>query len=90
MLDVGDNLERAYSAVPQEALQGKDKQGEKLSADAAVQLLISLTDGVKLTEKIFDRVRKIAMQKAAFCMTTYAIRLHRIQPDKLPAFVELD
>lgn len=56
MLDVGDNLERAYSAVPQEALQGKDKQGNKLSADAAVQLLISLTNGVKLTEKIFDSV----------------------------------
>ena len=56
MLDVGDNLERAYSAVPQEALQGKDKQGGKLSADAAVQLLVSLTNGVKLTEKIFDSV----------------------------------
>ena len=56
MLDVGDNLERAYAAVPQEALQGKDKQGNKLSSDAAVQLLVSLTNGVKLTEKIFDSV----------------------------------
>lgn len=56
MLDVGDNLERAYSAVPPEALQGNDKEGNKLSADAAVSLLVSLTDGVKLTEKIFDRV----------------------------------
>lgn len=56
MLDVGDNLERAYTAVPEEALGGKDTQGNKLSADAAISLLVSLTDGVKLTEKIFDRV----------------------------------
>lgn len=56
MLDVGDNLERAYSAVPQEALEGRDKQGNSISADAAVALLVSLTDGVKLTEKIFDHV----------------------------------
>lgn len=56
MLDVGDNLERAYSAVPEEALEGRDKDGQRLTAEAAVTLLISLTDGVKLTEKIFDRV----------------------------------
>ena len=59
MLDVGDNLERAYSAVPVEALEGKDKDGKKLTADAAVSLLLSLTNGVKLTEKIFDGVSSL-------------------------------
>lgn len=56
LLDVGDNLERAYSAIPAEALQGKDSKGNRLTAEATVSLLNSLINGVKLTEKIFDQV----------------------------------
>lgn len=56
LLDVGDNLERAYGAVPPEALQGKDKDGGSLSTEKALSLLGGLVDGLKMTEKIFDQV----------------------------------
>lgn len=56
MLDVGDNLERAYSTVPQQALKGLDEDGKPLTPEGAVKLLNGLVNGVKLTEKIFDQV----------------------------------
>ena len=70
MLDVGDNLERAYSAIPSEALQGRDNQGENLKAEAAIALLNSLTDGVKLTEKIFDRVSTLQPRKVGASLSS--------------------
>ena len=57
LLDVGDNLERAASAVPEGALSGKGKDGKDLDPDHLVTLLTGLVNGVKLTEKIFDQVR---------------------------------
>lgn len=76
MLDVGDNLERAYTAVPEEALKGHDKAGKPISSQGAVTLLNGLVNGVKLTEKIFDQVRHLGIQFKVLCMAqTLAVTL---------------
>ena len=60
MLDVGDNLERAFEAVPQEALKGIGKDGQPLTAESAIVLLNGLVNGVRLTDKIFEQVSKVS------------------------------
>ena len=55
MLDVGDNLERAYGAVPPAALQGKDEAGQDLNPQQLVSLLNGIVNGIRLTENIFDQ-----------------------------------
>lgn len=56
LLDVGDNLERAYGAVPPEALQGKDQDGSPIAPEKVVTMLNGIVNGLQLTNKIFDQV----------------------------------
>ena len=56
ILDVADNLERATKAVPEEVLGGSG--GEDIDAESAKKMLLSMLEGVQLTEKVLLQVRR--------------------------------
>jgi hypothetical protein len=52
LLDVADNLERAATSVPSEALESPDS----MDRDKAVALLVGLHQGVDITQKVMRKV----------------------------------
>lgn len=57
LLDVADNLDRAYSTIQEEVTSGVDAKGQEIDRDRALSLLRSLLEGVKMTDNILLKVR---------------------------------
>jgi molecular chaperone GrpE (heat shock protein) len=56
LLDVADNLDRAYSTIQEEVTSGLDAKGREIDRERALSLLRSLLEGVKMTDNILLKV----------------------------------